>query len=384
MFPSLSSGPFFHPADDAYVPRRVACFEPSRIVLARGWDRTALGRSLVEKILSLYPHLLPEDRSNESHPKVFIDGATPVEQHFVGKRVLVFGEHRSAVRLSSEEGNACPNYWHFSLYGFCPYGCAYCYLAGTPGIKFSPSVKIFTNIDEVLGAIDKNARAIAWPTAFYHGKLQDGLALDPLTGYSRRLIPFFAEHRFARQILLTKSADVENLINLDHNGHTILSWTLHPLEISEQFEPQTPSMTERLHAMKRCSDAGYPIRAVLMPLIPVSGWLDRYVDFLERLLIDIPIRRLTIGAICSYQGAYRLMNRKLGSVNAIAGNICRSKSEDGRMRYPMELREKAYRRLIQTARRLCPDLEIGLCLETWSVFETLGLQGAVGRCNCVL
>jgi spore photoproduct lyase len=313
-----------------------------------------------------------------------IAGSPPHEQHAIGKQTLVIGEHRSAVRLSSEEGNTCPNYWHFSLYGFCPYGCTYCYLAGTPGVKFSPSVKIFTNIDEVLNDIDKHARKIAEPVAFYHGKLQDGLALDPLSGYSRRLIPFFAEHPFARQILLTKSADVENLLDLDHNGHTILSWTLHPPEISEQFEPATPSMVERLCAMKKCADAGYPVRAVLMPLIPVPNWLDLYVHFLERLLTDIPIQRLTIGAICSYQGAYHLMNRKLGSANVIAENMEHTQSTDGRMRYPMALRENAYRQLIQTAKHLRPDLEVGLCLETNSVFESLDMQAAIGQCNCVL
>jgi len=370
--------------DNAYTPRRAACFEPSRIVFARGWDRTPFSRSLTNKILLLYPTISPEDCSSTAHPKVLIDGSTPDEQHACGKQTLVIGEHRSAVRLSSEERNTCPNYWHFSLYGFCPYGCTYCYLAGTPSVKFSPSVKIFTNIDDILNNIDKSARKIAQPIAFYQGKLQDGLALDPLTGYSRLLIPFFARHPFARQILLTKSADVENLLDLDHKGHTILSWTLHPPEVSEQFEPKTPTIAERFRAMKLCADAGYPIRVVLMPLIPVPDWLDQYAGFLEQLLGDIPIQRLTIGAICSYQEAYRLMNRKLGSANVIAENMDRTRSEDGRMRYLTELREKAYRHLIQTARSLRPDLDIGLCLETHAVFESLGLLDAVGRCNCVL
>jgi spore photoproduct lyase len=383
VVPSLSEF-IFQSTDNAYIPRRAACFAPKRIVLARGWDRTPYSQSLVENISALYPGIVPEDFSNTAHPNVVIDGATPDTQHMLGKQTLVFGEHRSAVRLSSEEGNTCPNYWHFSLYGFCPYGCTYCYLAGTPGIKFSPSVKIFTNIDEVLNDIDKHARKISRPITFYHGKLQDGLALDPLTGYSRQLIPFFTRHTFARQILLTKSADVENLLDLDHNGHTILSWTLQPPDISEQFEPQTPPIGERLRAMKQCADAGYPIRAVLMPLIPVPDWLDRYVIFLEQLLTDIPIQRLTIGAICSYQGAYRLMNHKLGTANVIAENMEHTKSADGRMRYPVELRESAYRTLIQTARQIRPDIEVGLCLEMDSVFASLDLQNVIGRCNCVL
>ena len=374
----------FSQAVDAYVPRRVAFFEPSRIVLTRGWNRTIFGRHLVERILALYPNISPEDRSDVAHPKVPIDGQTPFEQHVAGKQTLVIGEHQSAVRLSNEEGIVCPNYWHFSLYGFCPYGCTYCYLAGTPAVKFSPSIKIFVNIDEVLAEIDKNARKIARPTAFYHGKLQDGLALDPLTGYSRRLVPFFAKHEFARQILLTKSADVDNLLDLDHGGHTILSWTLHPPEISVRFEPNTPSIAERLRAMKQCAAVGYPIRAVLMPLLPVDGWIDLYADFLRQVLEEIPLRRLTIGAICSYQGAHRLMNYKLGQKNMIAAQMQRTTAEDGRMRYPEELREKGYRHLIRTAKRVRSDLEIGLCLETCGMFEALDVQDTVGRCNCVL
>jgi DNA repair photolyase len=390
VHPPLLQSELFQPADNDYAPRRVAFFEPARIVFARGWNRTPFGQSLAEKVASLYPKIVPENFSDTAHPKIVIDIEVEermppaLAQHVLGKQTLVIGEHCSAVRLSSEEGNTCPNYWHFSLYGFCPYGCTYCYLAGTPGVKFSPSIKIFTNIDEVLNDIDKHARKIEEPTAFYHGKLQDGLALDPLSGYSRRLIPFFAEQPFARQILRTKSADVENLLDLEHNRHTILSWTLQPPEISEQFEPDTPSIAERLRAMKQCVDAGYPIRAVLMPLIPVPNWLDLYVDFLEQLLSDIPIQRLTIGAICSYQSAYHLMNRKLGSANVIAENMEHTKTEDGRKRYPEKLREKAYRQLIQAAKRCCPDIEIGLCLETHTVFESLDLQNVIGQCNCVL
>jgi hypothetical protein len=136
--------------------------------------------------------------------------------------------------------------------------------------------------------------------------------------------------------------------------------------------------------MEQCSNAGYPVRAVLMPLVPVEGWIDLYADFVKQLLETVPLERLTIGAICSYQGANQLMNRKLGPKNAIAVQMCSARSEDGRMRYPEELREKGYRHLIQTAKRVRPDLEIGLCLETETMFDTLNMRNALGKCNCVL
>ena len=115
---SVQSDILFNSRVNAYQPRQVTCFEPARIVLARGWNWTAFSQNLTENILQLYPNVPPEDCTNIAPPKILIRGATPYEQHTGGKQTLVIGEHRSAVRLSTEEGNTCPNYWHFSLYGF--------------------------------------------------------------------------------------------------------------------------------------------------------------------------------------------------------------------------------------------------------------------------
>ena len=60
----------------------------------------------------------------------------------------------------------------------------------------SPSVKIFVNLPEIRDEIDRTATRLAKPIAFYLGKLQDALALAPLTGYVRALIPRFARHPF--------------------------------------------------------------------------------------------------------------------------------------------------------------------------------------------
>jgi DNA repair photolyase len=160
--------------------------------------------------------------------------AESVERHSLGKQTLVIGEHRTAVRLGEERANMCPNHWHFSPYGFCPFDCAYCYLAATPGVRFSPTVKIFVNVSEMLGHIDRVARRLGQPTAFYLGKLQDGLALDALTGYSRIIVPFFASHPYARLVVLTKASDVRNLMNIRHCEHAILSWSLNPPEVCGQ------------------------------------------------------------------------------------------------------------------------------------------------------
>ncbi len=324
----------------------------------------------------------------EDHPhnRVPVAGSGPLGLHREGKTTLVLGEHKTALGLSQESGNCCPNYWHFSPYGFCPYGCTYCYLAGTRGVYFSPTVKIFLNFPDILDQIHRVACQAVSPTAFYLGKLQDGLALDPLTGYSRIMIPFFASHPLARLIVLTKSADVENLLDLQHGGHTILSWSLNPPQIGAEFEWNTPSVESRIEAMSRCAAAGYPLRAVIMPIIPAPGWERMYEAFLRDLLGKVQPERITLGGICSYPNALRLTRDKLGASNAIANAVDQHRTDpaDGRARYPTDFRVRIYRHLTAVIREIRPDLPVGLCLEEQVVFEAIGMAGAIGRCNCVL
>jgi len=247
-------------------------------------------------------------------------------------------------------------------------------------------VKIFVNLDEIVSRIDQAARKLAEPTAFYLGKLQDGLALDPLTGHSRLLVPFFASHPIARQILLTKSADVHNLLDLDHQDATILSWSLNPPEVTDAFEASTPPPQERIAAMRRCAKAGYPLRAVIMPVIPMSGWQDIYAEFLAELLTTIPLQRITLGGICSYPSARGLMEAKLGPDQTITTSLRESggASPDGRARYSRAQRIHIYRHLIGVIHDHQPGLQIALCLEERPIFEALQMESTLGNCNCVL
>jgi DNA repair photolyase len=373
------------PQED-YLPQPAPLFRPSRIVLAKGSNRTQPGRRLAERICAAYPAAEVVEALGTPHNRVDLGESDPLRLHQRGKQTLVLGEHRSAVRFSDEGGNACPNYWHFSPYGFCPYGCHYCYLAGTPGVWFSPSVKIFLNLEEILAEVDRTANQLGRPTAFYLGKLQDGLALEPLSGYARTMIPFFAQHPYARMVILTKSAEVENLLDLDHAGRTILSWTVNAPEVTQLFERNTPSILARLDAMRRCAHAGYPVRAVLMPIIPVADWQETYGRFMGTLLEAVPVSRITLGSICSYPQAQRLMELKLGRQNTISTLLGRGpvKSDDGRLRFSSSAREEVYGYLVELIRRQRPNLEIGLCLEDEAMFAALDLTQSMGRCNCVL
>jgi DNA repair photolyase len=138
--------------------------------------------------------------------------------------------------------------------------------------------------------------------------------------------------------------------------------------------------------MEACADAGYPVRAVVMPIIPLPEWETIYSEFLRHLLDRVRLARITLGSICSYPQAMRLTQQKLGPENSISSQLDRRRNgqSDGRSRFPRDLREKVYRHLLDLIQRLAPSLEVGLCLEEESMFDTLGMKASLGRCNCVL
>ncbi len=368
-----------------YEPVRPDYLKVSWIYLAKGSISTPERQRYVERIVKIYPEARVLECLDTPHNRIELNETDMLALHKAGKHTLVFGELKNAVRFSEEEGNTCPNYWHFSPYGFCPFGCKYCYLAGTQGVKFSPTVKIHVNLPEMLAEIDRVACRLQKPTAFYIGKLQDALALDPFTAYSTLMIPFFAEHPFARLTLLTKSSNVDRLTELEHKGHSILSWSVNPPEVCQVFEENVPAVEARLEAMHRAASAGYPVRAVMMPIIPIEGWQEAYADFTRHLVETVPLQRLTLGGICSYKAARQLMERKLGIDNPISLNIAgKNNSPDGRARYSVLIRQEIYCHIIQVARGIRPELELALCLEEKELWERVGLENSLGRCNCVL
>jgi hypothetical protein len=78
------------------------------------------------------------------------------------------------------------------------------------------------------------------------------------------------------------------------------------------------------------------------------------------------------------------LKKKLGPKNVISNQLEKAKSPDGRIRFPDRLRTDVYKHLIGYIRQQKPDLQIGLCLEEKTIFKALGMEIAMGQCNCVL
>ena len=227
---------------------------------------------------------------------------------------------------------------------------------------------------EVVGPADPGELWVA-------SKLGDPLALDPLTHFARVFVPFFAEQQRARLLYLTKSDAVEGLLDLPHAGRTVLSWSLNADMVSRALEDGAPSLDERLAAAARAAAAGYEVRFVLMPIIPVAGWREHYGDLVDRALRAVCPTRITLGTICIYPTALRVMESRFGRDNPVSELVERRR--DGRLRFPPEVRADVYRHLIGAIRERDPALPVALCLETQEMWQRLGLDPEACLCNCV-
>jgi len=367
-----------------YEPRAEGlAFSPERIILTRGSLATGARRRFVEAICRVFRSARVVEALDRNHMRLggFLprgDGA----RRQAGRRTLVVGAIANPLRLSQERGVVCPNYFHFSTTGYCPYGCAYCYLAGSCSTVVAPVLKVFVNLEDVLEAISRRARTLSRPRSFYLGKLQDALALDPLTGFSRVLVRFFAEQPRARLVMLTKSDCVDNLLGVEHGGNTAVSWSVNPREVCREFESGAPALARRLAAARACQEAGYKVRFVIMPVLPVSDWRRAYSELIATLSNGIEPQRLTIGGICSYPGALRLTRRALGADNLVNRTVQGAPSADGRRRFPRELRVALYRHILEEAAARMPRVPVALCLEEAEVWRAVGLDPAPPACNC--
>lgn len=368
----------------SYAPRPPRGFRPQRIVLTRGALATEARRAFAERLCAVYPQARRLEALDRTHMQ--LAGLLPrgsAARREAGRRTLVLGTMGSVLRRSTESRICCPNYLHISPTSSCTYACAYCYLAGTRSSVLAPAAKIHLNLEDLLAAVRRRARRLESPTSFYLGKLQDALGLDPLSGFSRVLVPFFADQPRARLVMLSKSDAVGTLLDLDHRGHTALSWSVNPEAVCREFEWGAAPLARRLDAARRCRQAGYPVRFLIMPILPVEGWRRRYAELVDALFEAAEPQRITLGGMCSFPNALAITRQALGAGNLLDRHVARQASADGRRRYPRELRVRLYRHLLEAIRRRAPRLPVGLCLEEREVWEACGLSPHPPACNCI-
>ncbi|GAB4335320.1 MAG: hypothetical protein Kow0089_05030 [Desulfobulbaceae bacterium] len=316
------------------------------------------------------------ERSNLPVTLVDDNGAVPVEGEYPEN--LSLGKH--SLLLCRNRGRffkPCPGTSEYRCCGYhvlnigmnCPMDCVYCILQAYLN---NPWLSFFVNVEDLLAELDQvltdnHKRFFRIGT----GEFTDSLALDRLTGLSRLLVPFFRERRNAVLELKTKSAVVDNLLDLDHGGRTVMAWSLNSPDIVAREEFRTAGLDERLAAAAECATKGYPLAFHFDPIVYHPGWREGYRETIRRLFATVDAERIVWISL----GGLRFIPA-LKSIAASRFPASRFFFQefidglDGKSRYFRHHRVEMYRFLVSELHRYVAERTcLYFCMESDTVWE---------------
>ena len=175
--------------------------------------------------------------------------------------------------------------WRVDLAEGCPAHCQYCYLAGS--LSGPPVTRVYADLDEILdnlaGYVGQGTarRRPEEGTTFEASCYTDPLALEHLTGSWTRAVEHFGDWEAPVQLrFTTKYDDVDSLLALAHRRRTRVRLSVNALPVTRRFEGGTSSLADRLRALRRLAQAGYPVGLTIAPIMPVEDWRAAYGSLL--------------------------------------------------------------------------------------------------------
>ena len=251
----------------------------------------------------------------------------------------------------------------------CPMDCVYCILQAYLN---NPYLSFFLNIDdlfrELTAKLDSHqGRVMRIGT----GEFTDSMALDSITGLSKHLVSFFGRQRKGVLELKTKSAAIENLYDLEHNGRTIVAWSLNSEEIIRHQEIRATTLDQRLAAASRCVQWGYDCAFHFDPVISYPGWEEGYRNVIARLFETIPAERIvwvSLGGFRYLPALKKIASSRFPHTRIFAHEFI--EGMDNKQRYFRTIRVKLYKTIYEELRARCsPHTCIYFCMESDEIWQ---------------
>jgi spore photoproduct lyase len=322
-------------------------------------------------------------------------GPSMLDKILAGKQVVYISPAGDAVDVFTmpDDRMVCPHFERLKLgSNGCFYQCDWCYLKLTYRAAF-PFITIRVQYDQIKRQIEKRLNQTQAPIMFNSGELADSLAMEHLTRAGREFIPWFSNTDNGYLFMLTKSDSVDDILDLHHNKHTVVTWSINNEEVSQKFEIGAPDFKRRLEASRKVQEAGYPVRMRLDPIVPLDGWKSAYSDTIRRMFEKVSPERITLGTLRFEKGFYNMRNSifstgpELPSLLETMNPMFEPKVFDGFQRpksgkysFLDDKRAEIFRYIIGQIRKFS-DCKIALCKESAHLWNRVGLE--LSRCSCV-
>lgn len=191
----------------------------------------------------------------------------------------------------------------------CTAMCLYCYLVCH--YNKCSYLRLFVNREEMLYKLIKKAAEEREHT-FEIGSNSDLILENTITGTLPDTIETFAQSEKGYLTFPTKFDRIDPLLPLNHKGRVIFRMSVNPSEIIGKIELGTSPLSDRIEAVNRMCDAGYPTGILVAPVIFVEGWKKLYSELftiLSEQLTGKVKKQLFIEVIfMTYSYVHRMIN----------------------------------------------------------------------------
>jgi len=264
----------------------------------------------------------------------------------------------------------------------CPFRCAYC--------GFGRTVHVTLDVERFMGRLPELFARYPEQQLWKYSNMTDLPPFEPEYDAVPPMVRYFAEQDGRYVMLFTKSDNVDFLLDLDHRGHTIISWSLSSETVSREVDRWAATMEGRIDAMARCRKAGYHVRARLSPIVPVKGWRDEYRDLLGMLFerTEPDVVTLEMLGWFDFEDLGEMLRAEMLDPDIYLAAE-RAQGEMNRTRkapFPHAVRREVYEFCIDEVRRLSPGTPVAVCHGTPRMWDELGSEMGMTPgdfvCNC--
>lgn len=256
-------------------------FKPKRVIFEKGTLETEVGKKIYDKVKDDKNIEIIKLSSNKI--KGHIPGENLYEQYRSGKETLVVGLKKS---LKFQTCKPSANY-QLPLVSGCMGRCEYCYLNTQLGDK--PFVRVFANADDILNKAKKYIEERSPDVTIFEGAAtSDPVPVEPYTDTLRKTIEFFGQEEKGRFRFVTKYNDIDSLLDIKHNNHTEIRFSINTPKIIDTYEHHTASSSKRIEAAAKVASAGYQIGFIIAPVFLYDNWKEDYIELIKSIKEKLP------------------------------------------------------------------------------------------------
>jgi len=277
------------------------------------------------------------------------------------KPALLLARRRDKFLLKTppEYGIGAQYNFYFSHMLNCIYDCRYCFLQG---MYRSAHYVLFVNYDDFVSAIQKEINSVQGQAVhFFSGYDCDSLAFEPVSGFTRHLLPLFNKNDNALLELRTKSTQIRSLLAVEPVPNCIVAFSLTPEEIAEALEYRVPSLKRRVSAMKRLQAHGWQIGLRFDPLIYQSDYRRIYASLFDYVFSHLDaagIHSVSLGSFRLPKPFYTALARLYPDEKLFSSPL---EEDNGMISYNRALREDLLEYCHRSLRRYIPEERFFTC-----------------------